>query len=138
MTSLTQAQREEVIKTLAEFFLDSFAEDAAGVADWIAQGGQDVDMFYEDVKLIKADTMAALTALERAPDGMREALERIERWELPATNKFWDREKTQPVSYEAEFGSNGAREFIRCLAREALAGRPLPTPAAPPAIVADQ
>jgi hypothetical protein len=41
--------KNEVIKTLVEFFLDQFAEDASGVGEWVAQGGQDVDAFYEAV-----------------------------------------------------------------------------------------
>lgn len=41
--------KNEVIRTLVEFFLDQFAEDASGVGEWIAQGEQDVDAFYEAV-----------------------------------------------------------------------------------------
>jgi hypothetical protein len=37
-------------------------------------------------------------------------------WKLPATGKFWDREKLQPTSYETEYGSNGARDYFRSLA----------------------
>lgn len=44
----------KVIETLAEFFLDGFAEDAAGVGEWLAQSGQDVDNFYPAVEKLKA------------------------------------------------------------------------------------
>lgn len=45
------------------------------------------------------------------------ALQFIEKWELPevrdkATDKLW--------SYEASKGSNGAREYVRNIARKAL------------------
>ena len=50
---------------------------------------------------------------------MQEALKMIEDWKLPSTGKFWDREQqTQPMSYEAAYGSNGVRDYIRSIARE--------------------
>lgn len=49
-----------------------------------------------------------------------EALERISKWELPSTQKFWDEEKTKPISYEANFGSNGVREYIKNIAEQVL------------------
>jgi len=52
----------------------------------------------------------------------RNALNRIEKWELPETGEYWDDEKKEPVSFTAQFGSNGARDFIRNIAREALKG----------------
>lgn len=33
---------------LARFFQDSFAEDPVGVGDWLAQGDDDVDVFFEE------------------------------------------------------------------------------------------
>jgi hypothetical protein len=42
-----------LVQVLAEFFLDQFAEDAAGVGDWLAQGGTDVDSFYTDVQALR-------------------------------------------------------------------------------------
>jgi hypothetical protein len=64
----------------------------------------------------------ALTAAEADKERYRTALERIERWsgEFPATGKFWDEERTQPMSYSACFGSNGERDFMRSIARAAL------------------
>lgn len=41
--------RGEFYQTLAEFFRDSFAEDAAGVGEWLAQSGQDVDEFIQEL-----------------------------------------------------------------------------------------
>lgn len=54
---------------------------------------------------------------------LRAALERIERWEgeFPDTGRFWDEPKnTEPMSYSACFGSNGERDYMRQVAREAL------------------
>lgn len=55
--------------------------------------------------------------------GLVDALEKIERWhgEFPDTGKFWDDETGRPMSYAACFGSNGERDFMREIAREALA-----------------
>ena len=64
-------------------------------------------------------------------DRMRRALTIIANWTLPATGKFWDEEKTRPTSYEAEYGSNGARDYMRNLA--ALTLLAVPTQSAPPA-----
>jgi hypothetical protein len=49
------------------------------------------------------------------------ALEKIRDWDLPSTGKFWDEEKTRPISYESEYGSNGVRDYIKQVARKALA-----------------
>lgn len=51
---------------------------------------------------------------------LRAALQKIANWELPATGKFWDEEQTRPISYETEYGSNGAREYMRNIAKIAL------------------
>ena len=47
--------RNETILELAKFFLEEFASDAAGVGDWVAQGGIDIDHLVEQVKRIKAE-----------------------------------------------------------------------------------
>jgi hypothetical protein len=56
-------------------------------------------------------------------EAARIALERIARWvgEFPETGQFWDTANTEPMSYAACFGSNGERDFMRSIAREALA-----------------
>jgi hypothetical protein len=46
--------KEEVYRILVEFFLDSFREDPSGVGDWFAQGGNDIDEFYEIVSFDSA------------------------------------------------------------------------------------
>lgn len=64
-----------------------------------------------------ADANAHLIA--SAPD-MIAFLQKIVKWELPATGKFWDKEETQPMSYGACYGSNGERDYFRALARELI------------------
>ena len=48
------------------------------------------------------------------------ALNVVKFWITPETGKFWDKEQTQPTSYETEYGSNGARDYMRKIAAEAL------------------
>lgn len=61
-------------------------------------------------------------ALIRIIEAQREALERIERWfgEFPATGEYWDKEMKCPMSYAALYGSNGERDYMREVARNAL------------------
>lgn len=49
-------------------------------------------------------------------------LQRIVNWDsFPNTGKFWDEpENTRPMSYAACYGSNGERDYIRQLAKDAL------------------
>jgi len=49
-------EREQVIELLAEFFLDTFEEDAGDVANWWSQGDLDMDAldeFYDAVTKLK-------------------------------------------------------------------------------------
>jgi hypothetical protein len=60
--------------------------------------------------------------MEKENEILRDALEKIERWhgEFPETKFFVDAEKTRQMSYEAAYGSDGEREFMRGIARVAL------------------
>ena len=60
--------------------------------------------------------------LKEKVDRMQAALQRIERWfgEFPETGEFWDNDARRPMSYGARYGSNGERDFMRQIAREAL------------------
>ena len=55
---------------------------------------------------------------------MRRALERIAKWigEFPDTEQKWP--DGSPMSYGDAYGSNGERDYMRRLAREALAAKP--------------
>lgn len=57
---------------------------------------------------------------------LKAALQTIADWALPATRDFYA--SGNPVSYEANYGSNGAREYMRTIAREALAVLPAHPP----------
>lgn len=48
------------------------------------------------------------------------ALAHVERWDLPDSGRKWD--DGTPMSYSAAYGSNGARDYMRLIARTALAG----------------
>lgn len=55
-----------------------------------------------------------------------DALRKIANWtDFPSTGKFWPG-GVVPVSYETEHGSNGARDYMRQVALDALAGNRLP------------
>lgn len=64
--------------------------------------------------------------LEKLVEEMRKALEIIESWwpEFPATGKFWDNvdgtPSDRPMSYGATNGSNGERDYMRDIARQAI------------------
>lgn len=50
---------------------------------------------------------------------MSRALEKIEAWQdFPATGRTW--ESGQPMSYATAYGSNGERDYMRGVARDAL------------------
>jgi hypothetical protein len=53
-------------------------------------------------------------------EALRTALQTVSEWKLPETGKFWDNEQKEPMSYEAAWGSNGVRDYMRNVARTAL------------------
>ena len=60
-----------------------------------------------------------IEGLERERGRLAEALRLIERWrDFPSTGETWP--SGQPMSYAAAFGSNGERDFMRKIAKEAL------------------
>lgn len=77
-----------------------------------------------DVDLCAALRNAAPALLDAADerDRLRAALERIERWfgEFPPTGRTWS-DDGESMSYGAAFGSNGERDYMRAVARAALA-----------------
>ena len=74
---------------------------------WAAKSSSDSD-----------ELLDAADEIER----LREALGIIERWEdFPESERTW--EDGTPMSYGAAFGSNGQRDYMRGIARAALAGK---------------
>ena len=65
---------------------------------------------------LERELLAALRRERR----LRTALEKVERWfgEFPATYKTWP--AGEPMCYSAAYGSNGERDFMRAIARNAL------------------
>lgn len=66
------------------------------------------------------DKIASLTAAQEENERLRTALEKIERWfgEFPPTGDYWP--SGGEMSYAACYGSNGERDFMRGVARDAL------------------
>ena len=75
--------------------------------------------FLDTGAALRADLAAAREEIGR----LRAALARIEKWtgEFPPTGEFWSVSKL-PISYGAQWGSNGERDYMRSVARDALAG----------------
>ena len=73
---------------------------------------------YWKTKLSEADSKNL--KLQSELEAVRAGLEKIANWELPATGKFWDDDKTQPLSYETAYGSNGVRDYIKSIALKLL------------------
>lgn len=46
-------KREKVVLLLAEFFMDAFGDDPAGVAAYFDESSNDFDAIYEAVKKIR-------------------------------------------------------------------------------------
>lgn len=72
--------------------------------------------YLEAAKKYQGELQAAEERMER----MAKALRVIQQWRLPPTGKFWDKEETQPMSYEACYGTNGSRDYMIAVAEEAL------------------
>ena len=51
---------------------------------------------------------------------LEKALKIIEEWKLPPTGKFFNDDPTRPLSYEYEWGSEGAKNYMRNIATIAL------------------
>jgi|688.fasta_scaffold964552_2 hypothetical protein len=70
--------------------------------------------------LVRDCDVAVIAELRSENERMRRALERVAKWhgEFPPTGKTWP--TGEPMSYGAAYGSNGERDYMRALAREAL------------------
>lgn len=96
--------------------LREIAEKAqAACPNWHHIGMSDPFAIY--VNAFRPELVLSLLA-DRAR--MEKALERIERWfgEFPETGDTW--EDGSPVSYATLYGSNGERDYMREIARQAL------------------
>jgi len=63
-------------------------------------------------------------ALKEENERLKEVLKKIANWELPNSGQYWDQRKprneSNEMSYEAAFGSNGVRDYIKWTAEKAL------------------
>lgn len=83
----------------------------------------DYEMAYKGVTVQLDMAEARIKELEALVERKDAALARIEKWfgEFPKTGRYWDKQKTEEMSYAAAFGSNGERDYMRAVARNALA-----------------
>lgn len=80
--------------------------------------------YEQDCEVVALDYVRTKESKPDPSSALAEALEKIERWfgEFPETGRFWDEpENKQPMSYAACYGSNGERDYMREVARAALA-----------------
>ena len=61
---------------------------------------------------------AQLEAAEAECARLLTALRTVADWDLPETGETWP--SGGPVSFEAQYGSNGARDYMRAVARKAI------------------
>lgn len=94
-----------------------------------ATGGRIKNYDQEELKKVISEKLKECQFLQKPKDNgnvlidfdqLKNGLNIIANWELPATGKFWDAEKTKPLSYEAEKGSNGVRDFMKRIAQDLL------------------
>jgi hypothetical protein len=99
-------------------------QQAYGTRLYYGHGGQDYlhhSVLAAAVKIIREQPSALdIQKLHDQIKTLRAALERIQRWEgeFPKTERTWP-DGTE-MSYFACYGSNGERDFMRGIAREAL------------------
>lgn len=80
--------------------------------------GDKLSAVRDAIRLDEATIAKAMGEKDAEIERLREALSKIEKWDLP---QQVDHATGQLVSYEQWLGSNGAREYIRDIARAALA-----------------
>ena len=96
---------------------------------WETTIALDPSVSSDAAKLVASARAAAVDEDVIALERLRAALQRIACWygEFPSTGKYWDEEKTLPMGYDAAYGSNGERDFMRKVARDALTPNVLPS-----------
>ena len=87
------------------------------------KAGEALPMTKADIKfyVVLVNNAPTILRLLEAVEGAEKALTDIKEWKLPPSNCYWDKDRTDPMSYETAFGSNGARNHIRGVATSALA-----------------
>lgn len=144
-TNCVDAMRE-ALQTIADAeegdsLLGKIARDALAAQPEAADSRWTTECF-QCGQAIRPDRLTGTTCACSKPEAavalagegvLREALQDIADWKLPETGEFWP--SGSPVSYEAQYGSNGVRDYIRGVARAALSAAPVA--AQQPAVVGD-
>ena len=75
----------------------------------------------DGIKVV-TETIAELKTAQTKILKAEQALQKISNWhgEFPETRQFWDKEETRPMDYGSCYGSNGERDYMRKIAKEAL------------------
>ena len=117
-----QAERDEATETLKRT-TEALREATRLLTQYAREAGEAKGRLEmsEAAGIVDGWRDRAQTA-ERERDELRKALEKIERWfdEFPATGRTWGDEHDTPMSYGSVFGSDGERDYMRDVARQAL------------------
>ena len=57
-----------------------------------------IEVYVYKITITKVEIPSSF-ALKEENERMKKALQKIANWELPATNQFWDDDKSRPMSY---------------------------------------
>lgn len=106
---MTQKEKEEVE---VKRYLDMLSEKGFG------------HTLADQEKRVRAGIAIHREITRQSNKELKEALEKIAKWEMPKTGRYWDSNSLEPMSYAACYGSNGERDFIRNIASEALKNNP--------------
>ena len=111
----------EECESLAKQLMSTFDEDEALTLAEQTFSTEINEQLAEDIIQYASRLHSRYQQTESGVTALVNALEQIERWDgFPSTNETWEG-SGRPVSYSAAFGSNGERDFMRGVAKAALA-----------------
>lgn len=96
------------------------AENLYNKLDELAREQDSYDFGLPMFNKEKQPIINLLTEYANRAQKLVNALKIVATWQLPPSGQFWDREQKEPMSYEAAYGSNGVRDFMRNVATQAL------------------
>ena len=104
--SIREAETDALMAEAAEL-IDTLRAQLEAAERWAAHQGALRMAAEARAEAAEAECARLLTALGTVAD-----------WDLPETGETWP--SGGPVSFEAQYGSNGARDYMRAVARKAI------------------
>jgi len=113
-----------VLEAKADSWVHRLIPAVATALATVRAEGADVVLERDELLAERYEAIEALTqhkALRARVTALEAALRTIERWnDFPPTGQQWE-QSGNPISYGAAYGSNGERDYMRGIARKALA-----------------